>query len=163
VSVDLFIVRHAIAYERDRLMWPDDRDRPLTEDGEASFRVAARGLRKVAPMVGAVFTSPLVRAAQTAAILQEVVGWPAAARMPELEPDVPPDDVLAALAPLPLPTAVALVGHEPSLSHLIGALVGDAEVDLKKGGIARLDVEVFKRGGARLRWLLPPKVLRAAK
>ena len=163
MSADLFIVRHAIAYERDRLMWPDDRDRPLTEDGEASFRAAARGLRKVAPMVGAVFTSPLVRAVQTAEILHGAAGWPAAAQMPELEPDVAPDEVLSALSSRPLPESIALVGHEPSLSLLVGALLGEAEIRLKKGGVARLQVDVFKRGGARLRWLVPPKVLRAAK
>jgi phosphohistidine phosphatase len=160
VTSDVFLVRHGIAAEPDGLRWPGDRERPLTDEGEKSFRSEARGLAKITEPPEAVFSSPLVRALQTAKILEEDARWPAASLMPELEPDVSALDVIAALSSRPMPASFALVGHEPSLSLLAGALLGDAEIEIKKGGVARLHVDAFKPGGGRLRWLLPPKVLR---
>ena len=40
------MVRHAIAFERDRRRWPDDALRPLTPAGKRRFRKAAGGLRQ---------------------------------------------------------------------------------------------------------------------
>jgi hypothetical protein len=42
-------------------------------------------------------------------------------------------------------------------------LVGSARVELKKGAVARLAVQSWRSGGATLRALLAPKVLRAAR
>src|SRR5262249_18753372 len=75
--MELLLVRHAIAAERDPSRWPDDRDRPLTSQGEERMRRAARGLGRIAPEVDLAFASPLVRAWRTAEILHEEIGWPA--------------------------------------------------------------------------------------
>ena len=61
---------------------------------------------------------------------------------------------------------VAVVGHEPTLHELVSYLLtGDAmhaQVEFRKGSIARLEVgPPLRPGSATLRWLLPPKVLRA--
>jgi phosphohistidine phosphatase SixA len=51
-----------------------------------------------------------------------------------------------------------LVGHEPNMSATIGHLVGGARLDLKKGGLACIDLpDPASRAGALL-WLIPPKV-----
>lgn len=42
---------------------------------------------------------------------------------------------------------------------MIAALAGGGRIQLKKGGLARINLEVLEAGGA-LVWLLPPKVLR---
>src|SRR5215471_19083588 len=86
----LYLVRHAIAFEPDPAQWPDDRDRPLTPEGEKRFRQAALGLRELVPSVDAVLSSPLVRAWQTAAILARKAGWPEPQRFDALEPGTPP-------------------------------------------------------------------------
>src|SRR3954468_17149609 len=83
--MDVYLVRHAIAATRDSAQWPDDSERPLTSEGEARFRKAARGLRRVAARVDVVLASPYVRAWQTAEILERAAGWPAPERAPELE------------------------------------------------------------------------------
>jgi len=61
---------------------------------------------------------------------------------------------------------VAVVGHEPWLGELIALLAfGDTRhgevIPLKKGGIAWLDGDAIP-GGAILRALLPPRLLRIA-
>lgn len=70
-----------------------------------------------------VWTSPLVRAVQTAEL---VVGGMhcevAIESLPALTPEGSPRDVVDAIHALPSTSAVLLVGHEPSLSA-IGALV----------------------------------------
>ena len=161
--LDLFIVRHGIAYDQDPLRWPDDADRPLTLEGEVAFKKASAGLASLADPVNALLASPFVRAWRTAEILHEAAGWPAPEPFKALEAGRDPQDVLNELADLPAGPSIALVGHEPMLSELIGILLGEANVELKKGAIARLDVRALTRGGATLRWLLPPKVLRAAR
>ena len=45
--MEVVLVRHAIAAERDPSRWPDDRERPLTRQGEERMRRAAKGLAKV--------------------------------------------------------------------------------------------------------------------
>lgn len=162
-KLDLFIVRHAIAYEQDPLRWPDDADRPLTMEGEVAFKKAAAGLASLTEPVATVFASPFVRAWRTAEILQEVADWPKPEPFKALEAGRDPQEVLDELVDAPGGPSIALVGHEPMLSELIGMLLGQAEIEMKKGGVARLDVRSLTRGGATLRWLLPPKVLRAAR
>src|SRR6266513_3904621 len=159
--LDLFIVRHGIAENQDPIRWPDDADRPLTMEGEVEFRKEAQGLAKLTDPVSTVLASPYVRAWRTAEILQEDAGWPQPEPFKVLEADRDPQGVIDELADAQGGPSIALVGHEPMLSELIGILIGGA-VELKKGAVARLDVRALTRGGATLRWLLPPKVLRAA-
>jgi len=164
--MDVYLVRHAIAFEHDPAAWPDDRERPLTPQGDKRFRQAARGLRSLVPTVEVVLSSPLVRAWQTAAILQERAGWPQPLRFDQLEPGRPPADALAALQPHASAGSLALVGHEPSLHELAAYLLsGDPnslQLVFRKGGAAHLVFpESLAAGAAELHWLLAPKVLRA--
>ena len=75
--MELYLVRHAIAGKPDAASWPDDSERPLTEEGITRFRPAARGLATLVPDVERVLSSPWTRAWQTAEILQEENDWPA--------------------------------------------------------------------------------------
>jgi len=65
---DLYLVRHAIAAERGD-EWPDDSKRPLTETGINRFKEAVEGLAWLDVDIDEIFTSPLVRARQTADLL----------------------------------------------------------------------------------------------
>jgi phosphohistidine phosphatase len=162
--VDLFVVRHAIAFERDASRWPDDRDRPLTPQGEAKFLPAARGLGRIAPNVDVVLSSPLIRAWRTAELLVAEAGWPEPLPCEALEPDRSPPDVVESLRPHRGRDAVAIVGHEPLLGDVIAyLLVGSDEhaaFPLRKGGAACVDLDGDPPGGAILRWLVTPKIER---
>jgi len=57
---------------------------------------------------------------------------------------------------------ILLVGHEPDLSELGGALLGaakDGALRMRKATLAGLDVESLTPGGARLDFLVPAKLM----
>jgi phosphohistidine phosphatase len=162
--VDLYLVRHAAAFGRDPDRWPDDSRRPLTPEGEEEFRLAARGLARVASRADVILSSPFERAWQTAKILSELDSWPEPEPSPVLEPTLPPQK--AALALKDYAGSVAVVGHRPGLHELAAYLLtgeGDGlEIGLEKGGVVciRFD-EAPAPGAGELRWLLTPEALRS--
>jgi phosphohistidine phosphatase len=165
--MELLIVRHAIAFERDRQRWRDDGARPLSPAGIKQSRRAAAGLKEFSEAPDRFLTSPLVRARQTAQILTEVARWPQAEETPELSPGG------AALAVLTLlgqerSKVVAVVGHEPGLGALLTACLlgedGALAIDMKKNAVACVSFEGSPRaGGAVLKWLATPRMLRGLR
>jgi phosphohistidine phosphatase len=164
--VDVYLVRHAAAYERDPDRWPDDSRRPLTPEGEEEFRRAARGLARLVSRVDVILSSPYLRAWRTAEILSELDSWPAPEPSPVLEPTLPPEKTAQELLSYPDARSIAVVGHRPGLHELAAYLLtgeGDGlEIGLKKGGVlcVRFDGDLVP-GAGELRWLLTPKVLRS--
>ncbi|HKD53144.1 MAG TPA: histidine phosphatase family protein [Steroidobacteraceae bacterium] len=165
--MELLIVRHAIAFERDARRWPDDGERPLSPRGMMRARRAAVGLKRLGPRPLKVLSSPLERARQTAAILSQFAAWPRASLCPLLMPDSSPQELLALLGRA-RESCIAVVGHQPDLGRVLSAClpgsVGSAAFELRKMGVALVQF----RGAARashgeLRWLLPPRVLRALR
>ena len=164
--MQVFLVRHAIAHERNSKRWPDDSRRPLTAEGIAKFRKAARGLLTLLPESAALLTSPYTRARETADLLAQAARHEKVTECVELGAGESPQrafDLLQARRE----EAVVLVGHEPYLSHFMAAaLAGDARVgiEFKKGGAACLEFDGRpKPARATLLWMLPPKVLRALR
>jgi phosphohistidine phosphatase len=163
-TMELLIVRHAIAFERDRRRWRDDGARPLSPAGKRRARKAAAGLKEFSESPDRLLTSPLIRARQTAQILTDVAGWPQAEEAPELAPGAP------ALAMLTLlgkerSKLVAVVGHQPGLGQLLTAcLLGDGgslPIEMKKNAVACVSFEGSPRAGrAALKWLATPRMLR---
>ena len=169
--MDLLIVRHAIAFERNARRWRDDNERALSPEGMVRARKAAAGLKQLAERPECVLSSPLVRAGQTAAILTEFAGWPKAIECPALAPDESPEEVFAALG-AQKEKIVAVVGHQPGLGRLLAAClpaqvrggVNPAAFELKKMGVALVSFRGTPRAGSGvLHWLVPPRILRAAK
>lgn len=160
-ELDLFVVRHAVDYERDAERWPVDAQRPLTPEGVKVFRRASKGLAAIVrEPIEKVLSSPYVRAWCTAEILSEVAGWGEPRRLPALAADRDVEDAMRALAGVATRGRLAIVGHDPMLISLCGVLTGVAGIQLGKGAVARMAVREFAPGGATLRWLLAPKVLR---
>jgi phosphohistidine phosphatase len=162
--IELIVVRHAIACERDPVRWKDDRMRPLTAEGRKRFRKAARGLGRFIGKPDRVLTSRLVRAVQTAEILEKAAGWPAATSCPELEPNSTPARTLNRLRAEGR-ARIVIVGHEPHLSRFAGACIAGASartvIELKKGAAAILRFERrIGFGSGTLLALLPPRALR---
>jgi phosphohistidine phosphatase len=162
-DLDLLVIRHAVAFERDPQQWPDDTLRPLTKEGEKDFRRAARALGGLTKPPRSLLSSPHERSWRTAEILTEEARWPAPSPFEPLEQDRHAEHALAALAARNDEGRLALVGHEPMLGLLCGILLGGGPIELKKGAVARLQVRALEPGGAKLRWLLPQKMLRLAR
>ena len=162
--VELLIVRHAIAFERDITRWPDDGVRPLTREGRRRFARAAKGLARAFPEVELLISSPLTRARQTAQILTKVAGWPKAGERAELAPQTPVVETLASLRQ-PRVSRLALVGHEPHLSELIALCLANPapslRIQMKKGAVAVIGFpDTLRAGAGSLQALLPPRILR---
>jgi phosphohistidine phosphatase len=161
-DLQLYLVRHGVAEERGDA-WPDDSKRPLTESGANRLRRSGRGLLALDLTFDVVLSSPLTRARQTAEILAEAFSSPPPIIIVEaLSPGGAQAAVLAEIEKQARRERVALVGHEPSLGELAGRLMGLRHpLEFKKGAIARIDVDAGSPATlGRLRWLLPPKVLR---
>lgn len=161
---ELYLVRHAIAAERGD-DWPDDTKRPLTADGVSRFRAVVEGLVWFGVELDEIYSSPLVRARQTADLLSAGLAHrPAVRTLDELAPAYEPAQVLTALARRVKRRRVALVGHEPDLGELAAALIGaQRALPFRKGGVCRIDVDRLGASAAgSLIWFLPPKVLRRA-
>ena len=160
----LLIIRHGPAGDREK--WEaegkDDRLRPLTAAGGQEMREATDGLTLLAPSLPIIATSPLLRAAATAAIVgssykSDVIN------LDELSPESTPDELVPWLRDRRQET-VAVVGHEPHLSTLAGYLLtgtSSSFIDLKKGGACLLEFRGSPEpGGGVLRWLLTRRELR---
>ena len=165
--MDLLIVRHAIAFDRDRHRWQDDADRPLSAAGIRRARKAAAGLKQLTKRPDRLLTSPLVRATQTARILTEVAGWPAAEEVAELSPGEPALAVLTLLG-TQRSKLTAVVGHQPELGYLLAACLlgggGSLPIEMKKNAVACVSFAGRPRAGhAALAWLATPRMLRALR
>jgi phosphohistidine phosphatase len=165
--MELLVVRHAIAFERDRGRWPDDAKRPLSPEGMRRSRRAAAGIARITRPPDVVLTSPLVRAKQTADILTDVAAWPKAILCNELAPDVSPRDVLKVLQSRQ-EGLVAVVGHEPHLSGFVSeCLLGDDRslaIEIRKNSVVFLSFEKAPGAGkAALKGFATPRMLRAMR
>jgi phosphohistidine phosphatase len=161
----LLLIRHAIAVEREDFerTGKDDSLRPLTDEGRKKMKQAARGLRTLVPAIDLLATSPLTRAAQTAAILDSVYSGLDEVEIDELSPETTPEDFLRWLRKQKVDT-VAAVGHEPSLSQILGWLLTGTDRKLfafRKSGACLLEFPDEPAGGtATLVWALTPAQLR---
>ncbi|HSK80134.1 MAG TPA: histidine phosphatase family protein [Thermoanaerobaculia bacterium] len=161
----LLLIRHAIAEEPEDFArtGKDDRQRPLTDDGRKKMKQNAKGLRELVPEIDLLATSPLTRAAQTAAILDSVYGGLSEVEIEELSPEATPTEFLRWLRKQKAET-IAAVGHEPSLSLILSWLLTGNERRLfsfRKGGACLLEFpDEVGAGTATLLWALAPGQLR---
>jgi len=136
MAQQLWLLRHGEAEPHDAR---PDADRRLTDRGREQSRVAGRALAALKVQIHLAFTSPKVRARDTAVLACEALG---------IEPmdhaalfagfDVA--DALELLGAAGPDQRVLVVGHEPDFSQVVYDLTG-GRIDFKKGGIAgvRLD------------------------
>ncbi len=165
MSFTLYIVRHAIAEEY--AASGREEDRRLTAEGASKMRRAALGLQKLAVAPSVIWSSPLVRARQTAEILSAVLAEGArVAERDVLAPGQPSAAVLDAVRGLRGASSVMLVGHEPDLGGLASYLLTGSptrvHLPFKKGGAAAFELGDRAEGErAELLWFLMPRQLRA--
>jgi phosphohistidine phosphatase len=164
--VQLLLIRHAIAEDPEEFAQSgaSDEERPLTELGRRRMVRNVRGLKRAAPRISTLVTSPLVRARQTAEIIARGYDLKQIEEAESLRPGSRLQDFLEWLESHRENELIAAVGHEPHLGTLATWLIsGTAEprVELKKGAGALLEFGSRIEGGAAtLLWSIAPGQLR---
>jgi len=156
--VKVYFLRHGIAAEPGD--WRgNDFDRPLTGDGRERMAREAKALRKLNLDLDAIVTSPLARARATAEIAAEALKITTIKEDARLGTGFDLGALEEILQDHADAKAIMLVGHEPSMSSVIGRLAGAARLDLKKGALACVEVPDISSMSGELLSLVPPKVL----
>jgi phosphohistidine phosphatase len=160
----LLLVRHAHAGDRDPSKWPDDTQRPITDKGRKTQARVVKALGDMGLVPELVLTSPWLRAAQTAELIQEGLSL-ATPPVPCLALAADPE--LGALdkalgPPRGDKAVVALVGHSPWMEELVGLLLTGAAhglaVDFPKSGVLAIEAERIGPRAGTLRFFLRPKM-----
>ena len=159
---ELHLLRHADA--GDPAAWhDDDAKRPLSDKGEKQADRLGRFLAGIGFSPDAVITSPKVRAARTAEIVAKHVGVKVAVDE-RLAGGLDADALGAVLRDAGEPSRPVVVGHDPDFSELLGELCGAPSLQMRKGALARVDIDrPLRPGTGTLRWLVPPDLLKPAR
>jgi phosphohistidine phosphatase len=159
--MQLLIIRHADAGDRDPSLWPDDSLRPISPRGRKRHRRVARRLRRRGLIPALLLSSPWLRAFQSAELTAAVSGCPAPVACDALVDTPDLARIAAAIGQPDASAIVALVGHEPWTGELASLLLaGDAHrltIDFPKSGVLGLEVEEVAAGSAVLEFFLRPK------
>ncbi|MBS1849774.1 MAG: histidine phosphatase family protein [Acidobacteria bacterium] len=158
----IYFLRHASAGERLESPKKDEK-RALDKEGIAQCSSMGRALAALDTQVDLILSSPLKRAAQTAALTGNEMGYEGKLVLENgLRPEAAFADFRKMLDKYSRLEALLLVGHNPNLSEFLGRCISDngceASIELKKGGVARIEMA---RNSASLQWYITPKLVRA--
>lgn len=164
--MQLYIVRHGSAVDRDDPKCPADPQRYLTDEGKEKTRQVAKGVAEIAAMPDLILTSPYVRARQTAEIFAAVLEYPKQ-KIRETDlllPGAEPLQLFRELAKEKESSTVFVFGHGPNVDGLVAASVGSKHpiCSMKKAGVAAVELRRLLPPSGELLWLATPKLLRKA-
>ena len=157
----IYFLRHASAGKSVSDPRKDDR-RPLDEEGILQARYIGRMLANLDVQVDQIVSSPLKRALQTASLVANELAFESPVRTDSaLALGSGFDQFRTLLSRLRKFEAVIVVGHNPNLTEFLSKTIsgssGAAEIEFKKGAVAKVEIE--GRGGT-LHWLVVPKIAR---
>lgn len=149
----LYLMRHG--YAEDGFGKPDEQ-RELNAKGVIRIKTAAQVLKTLGINPTHIYSSPRVRAYQTAEIVAQALG-----KSVEIEDSVNFDFSRNAVKQLAdgkdQRAELMFVGHNPSMSEVIQDITG-ANVVMKPGGLARIDLVDPSKMLGQLSWFIAPKV-----
>jgi phosphohistidine phosphatase len=143
----------------------DDRARPLARRGRKAAQRMGRFMARAGQVPDAAITSPAVRAAETLRLAMAAGGWSCPLRAAAALYAGGVSGLLGEVQQEPTATGVLLaVGHEPTWSAALSALVGGGEVRFPTAALARIDFDVDRwdavaPGMGVLAWLVVPRLL----
>jgi len=151
VAQQLWLLRHGEAVPHDS---KPDPERELTARGERQSAAAGAALARLGVEFDAIYTSPKVRAADTAKLAAEALN-----AEPEEEAVLADgferSDAIELLDRHGADARVLVVGHDPSFTRVVYELTG-GRVDFKKGAVVAVKVKASK---AELILMLRPREL----
>ena len=150
-TTQLWLLRHGEAVPHES---KPDFERELTPRGERQSVAAGEALARLGVEFAACYTSPLVRARETAELACKQLNVTPEERR-DLGKEFDVETVRDLLAGHDDGQRVLVVGHNPAFAQAVLDLTG-ARIDLKKGGIAAVRVS---QGRGELLALLRPREL----
>jgi phosphohistidine phosphatase len=151
MAPQLWLLRHGEAVPHDS---KPDPEREVTARGERQALAAGAALARLGLELDACYTSPRLRARQTAELACQALGVEPIVEQ-AVDSGFDRDDALTLLRAHGDDARVLVVGHEPDFSQVVYDLTG-GRVDFKKGGVAA----VREQGGmGELLVLLRPREL----
>jgi phosphohistidine phosphatase len=160
--LELYIIRHGLAgigLEDEAL----DHARPLKKKGREQMKGIAKALKQLNTSFDRVITSPLLRAKESAEIINKYCGTIKEVMVTDLlKPGASFEKMTKFLNELKH-EKIAIVGHEPFLSGFASYCLSNSKssfIKLKKGGVLMLEIDgVIKPEQCKLSWLMEPNHL----
>ena len=152
----LYFLRHGHAEDG---FDKSDHDRQLTPEGIERMQTAAQVMARLNLNLKHIYSSPRVRALQTAEVVAQALNLQVEIRE-EVNFGFHAGLVKKMIAGNGADDSVMFVGHEPTMSETIKMLTG-ANADMKKGSLARVDVIGSSIVNGTLEFLISPKVFDA--
>jgi phosphohistidine phosphatase len=164
--MDLYIVRHGIAIDREDPKCPPDPERYLTEEGVEKTKQVAKGVAALGVVPDLLLSSPYARALQTAEIFANVLDY-AKQKIRQTDlllPGAEPSLLFRELARDKQSAVVFLFGHAPQLDDVLATSLGLKHhiTALKKASVTCVSLKRISPPSAELLWLASPKLLRKA-
>ena len=164
--MQLYIVRHGIAIDREDPQCPPDPERFLTDEGMEKSKQVAKGVAEIGAVPDLMLSSPYLRAVQTAEIFASALeqNKQKIRKTDLLLPGADPMQLFRELAREKQASAVFIFGHAPHLDDLIATAIGSKHhvTALKKAGVALVELRRMVPPSGELVWLATPKLLRKA-
>lgn len=162
--MELYIVRHGIAIDRSDPKCPPEPKRYLTDEGVEKTKQIAKGVVESGATVDVMFSSPYLRAMQTAEIFAHAFDYPkekirqTEALLSGAEPGI----FFRELAKEKQSLNAFCFGHAPHLDELIAVGLGlkHAITSLKKAGVALLELKHISPPRGELIWMGTPRMLK---
>ncbi len=164
-SPTLYLLRHG------KSAWDEaviDRERALARRGVRAAALVGRFLSDVGEPPDRVLASNARRAHHTAELAAEAGRWGAVLQVvPELYGATATEVVELAARHGGGAGRLLVVGHEPAMGQTVGSLCGRVQLRFPTAAIARIELGVARwqdvsPGCGELRWLVTPRLLRAA-
>jgi phosphohistidine phosphatase len=161
--MNLFMLRHASAGTG--TTDPEvDRKRPLDKEGVRHCLLLAQVLTSMKIGFDLIVSSPLKRSLQTATLVATETGYKSRVLQSDsLAPEAALKDFRKLLDQYRDRDSVLVVGHNPSLTVFVGALIAPAStsparIRLRKGSLAKLS---FTQNATTLHYVLEPRIVRS--
>ena len=162
--MELYIIRHGIAIDREDPKSPADPERFLTEEGIDKAKEIAKRVAgfKIKPEL--FISSPYVRAMQTAEIFAAAFDYPKQKirRSDSLLPGTEPTHFFREISKEKNVSTIFCFGHAPQLDELVATALGSKHhvSQLKKAGVAAIELKRLTPPSGQLLWHATPKLLR---
>lgn len=157
----ILLIRHAEAIDYETQTVRNDEWRFITPKGRKTSLSVFKKLKDEFFSLEKIYASPHIRSIQTAEILATYLKFKFDVEVVnELSPESPVEKVVEMIKRNSIFQTIALVGHDPMMTNLIGVLTGGktTNIEMKKSGVACIEYDVNLQKG-EFQWYLNPKTL----